>query len=395
MIEKKTHTDNMEKKRILFIPISMSGGVWYYRAYTPMKAIADRYADEFDITIDNHYTFTDAEKDEIGKSYDIVWMHNCIYPGEIQEEVWKMIIYCKKEYGVKFILDIDDYWDYGRWHPAREACKFNAIPEKMLINFQLFDYVTTTTEYFKGIISNFFHKEKIMVFENAISKEDHQFSLEKNHSDKIRIGFTGGSSHTYDMEGIMGFWKWLPRNIKEQIEVVLCGYDTKCAKKVTIDENGKVVEERDLKDHENWWITTENEIIKGVGKDHYKRIESKDISKGEFGQIYKDIDILLVPLKNTRFNNCKSELKFIEAGFTGTAVIASKVIPYSNFAQDGVDCMLVKENIPQKWAKKIKQLVLDKELIKSVAEANSKRVTEERNLEKITEKRVEFLRTLD
>lgn len=379
-------------KRILFIPSTMNGGVWYYRVYTPMKCLVDNYSNEFDVTIDNHWKFTDEEKDEIGKNFDIVWVHNGLYTSRFQDEFWRMIIYCKKEYGTKFILDIDDYWEYHKKHPAYNACMFNAFPEKMMINFNLFDYVTTTTEYFKAIISQYFPEEKILVFENAISTDDKQFTEEKTKSDKIRIGLTGGSSHTDDIKQILEFPKYLTDKQLDQIEMVFCGYDKNNAEKITIDDNGKIVDRKHLDDKDNWWVQTENKL-KTMFK-HYRRVESKDIMKGEFGLIYKDIDIVLVPLTNNKFNRCKSELKFIEAGFTNTAVLSSNVIPYNNFGENEYDCIIFKENTPECLAKTIKKILRDKDYIKIMAERLNSKVTDLRNLEEITRKRVNFLRKL-
>jgi len=376
------------KKRILFIPSTMGGGVYYYRVYTPMKCLVEKHPDDFEITIDNHWKYTDVEKDEIGKNFDIVCFHQCLFTSSFQEEVWKMIIYCKKQYGTKFVLDIDDYWDYHKNHPAREACVFNMFPEKMMMNFKLFDYVTTTTEYFKNIISEYFPEDKIYVFENGISSNDEQFSTKKNKSDKIRIGLTGGSSHTEDIKQLLEFPKYLTDKQLEEIELVFCGYDVNNAEKVTIDEKGKIISKEKLDDNENWWVQTENKFKQEVK--HYKRIETKDIMKGEFGKIYEDIDVLLVPLTNNKFNRCKSELKFIEAGFTNTAVISSKVIPYSNFGVNEEDCLFVKEATPQAWAKAIKKILRDKDLLKKIKDINSLRVKYSRNLEDITEKRYKF-----
>lgn len=376
------------KKRILLIPSTMSGGVYYYRVYTPMKCLVEKYPNEFDITINNTWKYTDVEKDEIGKNFDIVCFHQCLFTSSFQEEVWKMIIYCKKQYGTKFVLDIDDYWDYHKNHPAREACVFNMFPEKMMMNFKLFDYVTTTTEYFKNIIKDYFPEDKIYVFENGISSNDEQFSIKKNKSDKIRIGLTGGSSHTEDIKQLLEFPKYLTEKQLDEIELVFCGYDNKNAENVVIDETGKVVDRQHLADKDNWWVQTENKFKQEVK--HYKRIESKDIMKGEFGKIYEDIDVLLVPLTNNKFNRCKSELKFIEAGFTNTAVISSKVIPYSNFGVNEEDCLFVKEPTPQAWAKAIKKILREKELFYKIRDINSLRVKYSRSLEDINEKRYKF-----
>lgn len=376
------------KKRILFIPSTLSGGVYYYRVFTPMKCLVEKYPDDFEITINNTWKYTDVEKDEIGKNFDIVCFHQCLFTSSFQEEVWKMIIYCKKQYGTKFVLDIDDYWDYHKNHPAREACVFNMFPEKMMMNFKLFDYVTTTTEYFKNIIKDYFPEDRIYVFENGISKDDEQFSIKKNKSEKIRIGLTGGSSHTEDIKQLLEFPKYLNDKQLEEIELVFCGYDINNAEKVNVDEKGKIISKEKLDDKENWWVQTENKFKQEVK--HYKRIESKDIMKGEFGKIYEDIDVLLVPLTNNKFNRCKSELKFIEAGFTNTAVISSKVIPYSNFGVNEEDCLFVKEPTPQAWAKAIKKILRDKDLLKKIKDINSLRVKYSRNLEDITEKRYKF-----
>lgn len=379
-------------KRILYIPSTMTGGVYYYRVYTPMKCLVDKYPGEFDITINNTWKYTDVEKDEIGKNFDIVCFHQCLFTSSFQEEVWKMIIYCKKQYGTKFVLDIDDWFDYGKTHPAYNACIFNMFPEKMMMNFKLFDYVTTTTEYFKDIISEYFPEDKIYVFENAISSNDEQFSIKKNKSDKLRIGLTGGSSHTEDIKQLLEFPKYLTEKQLDEIELVFCGYDNKNAENVVIDETGKVVERTPLADKDNWWVQTENKFKQEVK--HYKRIESKDIMKGEFGKIYEDIDVLLVPLTNNKFNRCKSELKFIEAGFTNTAVISSNVIPYSNFGVNEEDCLFVKEPTPKAWAKSIKKILREKELFYKIRDINSLRVKYSRNLEDITKKRYNFFNTI-
>lgn len=381
-----------DKIKILFIPSTISGGVYYYRVYTPMKALSDMFPDKYEITINNTLHFTDEEIDFIGKNYDIVVFHNCLYLADAQERIWKAIVYCKKEYGTKFVLDIDDYWDYGKLHPYNNICQYNAFPQKMMMNFKLFDYVSTTTEFFADKIRQY--NSNVVVFENAISLNDAQFSMKKSYSDRIRIGMTGGSSHTEDIKCLMGFWKHLSSRTLDKIEIVLCGYDIKNNKRVTIDDNGKKIDEVDLGEKNNWWVNTEKEIITGVGNDHYNRIESKSIMEGKFGPVYEDIDILLAPLKNTEFNNCKSELKFIEAGFTGTAIISSKVVPYSNFGIDQSDCLLVKDNTPEGWARKITKLVNDNELRNRLASNLSLRVKTIRSLEKITEKRNFFFDSL-
>ena len=192
----------------------------------------------------------------------------------------------------------------------------------------------------------------------------------------------------------MGFWKHLTKRTLDKIDIVLCGYDNKNNEKITLDENGKIVNRTKIDDKDNWWVQTENKIIAGVGKDHYKRIETKSITKKEFGPVYQDIDILLVPLKNTKFNNCKSELKIIEAGFTNTIPMCSKVIPYSNYGIDNEDCILVKDNTPEGWAKKITKLVNDEARMENIRAKCHDTQVNNRELDLITKKRKEFFDSL-
>jgi len=379
-------------KRILLIPSSMEGGVYYYRIYTPFKRLVELYEDEFDITINNNWNFNDEQKDYIGKNYDVVVFHQCLYVSKFQDEVWKMIVYCKKEYGTRFVLDLDDYWSYPKIHPAYDICAFNAFPDKMMINLKLFDYVTTTTKYFMDVISEYFDKEKIEVFENAISDDDEQFSMKKSESTKLRLGLTGGSSHTEDIKQILDFPKYLTMKQLNGIELVFCGYNDKDAKEVTIDEDGKIVSEEDIPRNKNWWCITEDKFKERIK--NYRRVESKNIVKGEFGKIYEDIDVLLVPLCGGIFNRCKSELKFIEAGYTNTAVIASDVIPYNNFGVDKESCILVKKPRPELWAKAIKKILRDKSLLEKIRENNNSLVKKYRNLDDITKKRYYFYKRI-
>ena len=48
-----------------------------------------------------------------------------------------------------------------------------------------------------------------------------------------------------------------------------------------------------------------------------------------YASLYDEIDVSLAPLKDTKFNRCKSNLKILEAGFKKKAVICSPLFPYT------------------------------------------------------------------
>jgi glycosyltransferase involved in cell wall biosynthesis len=55
--------------------------------------------------------------------------------------------------------------------------------------------------------------------------------------------------------------------------------------------------------------------------------------------IYQGKGICLIPLENTPFNACKSNLKMLEAGWAKKPVIASGVHPYTTIGKDRKNCL--------------------------------------------------------
>lgn len=84
-------------------------------------------------------------------------------------KLWNLVTEARK-IGVCTILDIDDYWNYGREHPLFKICMANELPIKAPVNFNLFDCVTTTTEFLKSKIVPY--NKNVFIMENAISVDD-------------------------------------------------------------------------------------------------------------------------------------------------------------------------------------------------------------------------------
>lgn len=371
-------------KKILHYPSDTKSGVWYYRSKTPYINLT-QLTDKYKVNITNKVDWTNpAQLDDIANNYDLVTVHNGLFPTEKQDAFWKALIYLRSK-KVKLLLDIDDYWHYGPDHPMDLYCISNAIPQKMMMNFKFFDAITTTTEY----LANKIRKETstpVYVLENGISLLDDQFTTTKKPSNRIRLGLTGGASHINDLNQLMNFPRWLPKDDLDKIQLVFCGFDL-TGDKLIYDENGNCTK-MEMPKEENWWWTTEQHWLSMLPNESYMRIPTTSIDQGEYGHIYENIDVLLVPLKPNTFNSCKSELKFIEAGFTNTAIVASNTGPYRDYGRDKEDCLLVKECTSKAWAGKIHKIVNDKKLYESLRDNLHSRVVAERNLESITEKRI-------
>ena len=120
---------------------------------------------------------------------------------------------------------------------------------------------------------------------------------------------------------------------------------------------------------------------------------------------YANVDVLICPLKENEFNSVKSQLKFIECGFTNTAIIAQNFGPYTidsipmiekggKINEDG-NCLLVDTSKNHKqWGKFINKLADDREMLKKLQNNLSNYIKEKYSLSKVCEDRVKFYKSI-
>lgn len=84
-----------------------------------------------------------------------------------------------------------------------------------------------------------------------------------------------------------------------------------------------------------------------------------------YAEFYDLINIALIPLRDNRFNNMKSNLKLLEAGFKGCCAVVSDVFPYSPILTDK-NCLKVKKK--KDWYKQIKRAIENPNLVKDLSE---------------------------
>lgn len=408
----------MEKKKIkvLVVP-SDRFGVGLYRSVSPHTQLDKLYGDEFDVTIKYDPNYADKEA---FKEYDIIHIHKGLCGN--MDIFWEFLDYCK-ENNITTIMDIDDNWDVGRQHPLYATNVSLKIPEKIIENLKRFDYVTTTTDIFANKIKPF--NKNVFVFPNAIDPEEEQYKPVKNPSDKIRFGFVMGSAHEKDMEQFKGVFSSLPQDIRDKMQVVLCGYDLRGTVNI-MGQDGQIVSQRPITPTESVWYSYEktctdnyklcspeykeflHKFLKDVQwpiikNEFYRREWTKDVT--EFARHYRNIDILFAPLDCNNFNEVKSELKFIEAGFTRTAIIATNFGPYtigskSLFKFGGEiepegNCILIDERKKHKdWRKAIIKLVNNPELITKLQDNMYETVKDKYDIKNVTKNRAEWYKSI-
>ena len=408
-----------KKIKVLVVP-SDTFGVGLYRSRKPHEKLQQLYGDEFDVQIMMNPNWADFKWFE---QFDLIHFHKGLFTDDGQKIFHDALRYFK-EHNITTVMDIDDNWDVGQYHPLYLSNKAIHAPEKITKNFTLVDYVTTTTEIFASKIRKW--NKNVLIFPNAIDPDEEQYQPIKYPSDRIRFGFVMGSSHERDMQQIRGLAEKLcTAGLKDKIQLVLCGYDLR-GTITMVDKDGKTTGQRPIEPKESVWYRYEQNLTKdytlvspeykefleqfipnsqypGVRDEFYRREWTKDVNN--FATHYRNIDVLLAPLDTNSFNEVKSELKFAEAGFTRTGIICSNYGPYtigshSIFKKGGEidpegNCVLIDPSQAHKaWLKAIKRLVSEPELIKLLQNNLYEHVKDRYDINKVTERRANWYKEI-
>ena len=134
----------------------------------------------------------------------------------------------------------------------------------------------------------------------------------------------------------------------------------------------------------------------------YRRVWTKPITT--YADNYNKFDISLAPLKPHKFNEVKSQLKVIEAGFHKKALIAQNFGPYKldcinayerggTFNNKG-NALLIDENKNHKqWYQHTKRLIQNPNLIEDLGERLYETV-QQYHIDRVTEERAEVYREI-
>lgn len=402
----------MPKIKVLVVPSDKSG-VGKFRSVDPHIFLQNQYPEDFHVDIVYEPSYDDVN---FWTQYQIVAFHRSIGP-DFQRS--QNLIQMLNSLGVVTVCDIDDYWMPGKEHPIHDIIRVNKINEKIVENLKVAKYVTTTTSLFASEIMK--HNRNVEVFPNAINPNEPQFKEPTPESDRLRIGWLGGSSHLHDIQLLdQGFSKL--SIFKDKAQYVLCGFDTR-GSVTEINEKTKQQKKRDILPHETVWaqyekIFTQNFSIVSENykkyllnynqdsfanemNESYLRVWTKPVTS--YAKNYSKFDVSLAPIKNTMFNRMKSQLKIIEAGFYKKAIIASEIGPYTidlkhclNHGEfvDG-NAMLVSENRNNSdWSKFIEKLIKNPNLAKDMGERLYETVKDTYDLNVVTKSRAEFYKSI-
>jgi glycosyltransferase involved in cell wall biosynthesis len=402
----------MSKVKVLVVPSDRSG-VGKFRSVDPHIFLQNQYPEEFHVDIVYEPPYEDIN---FWTQYQIVAFNRSI--GQDFDKA-NRLIQMLNSLGVVTVCDIDDYWMPGKEHPIHDIIRVNKINEKIVANLKVAKYVTTTTTIFADEIKKY--NKNVFVFPNAINPNEAQFKEKTEESDRVRVGWLGGSSHLHDIQLLdSGFSKIT--GLKDKVQYVLCGFDTR-GTVTEINAQTKEQTKRNILPSETVWaeyekIFTQNfKIISENYKNHllkytqenfpnemdesYLRVWTKPVTG--YAKNYSKFDVSLAPIKNTMFNRMKSQLKVIEAGFYKKAIIASNIGPYTidlkhcmengNFV-DGNAILINEARNHADWAKFIEKLVKNPNLVKDMGERLYETVKDKYDLNNVTSDRKQFYKDI-
>ena len=400
-----------EKIKVLVLPSDKSG-VGKFRSVDPHVKLQNLYPDDFHVDIEYEPRINDFN---FWKEYQIVHFHRSF--GNIDH--CPQLIKTLQSLGIIVVADIDDYWLPTKEHPIHQLIVENKMNQKIVDNLKASDYVITTTEIFANEIRKF--NKNVIVLPNAIDPKEPQFNQPTPPSDKIRVGWLGGSSHLHDLKLLDGMVNKLTP-IQEKLQYYVCGFDIRGSVTEINKETGEQ-KQRPIKPEETIWVryeeifTNNYKIITpeyklfldkfeegeypAIKNENYVRVWTRPVE--QYAKNYSNFDISLAPIKNHIFNRMKSQLKVIEAGFYKKALIASNVGPYTIDLKHALDkgnftngnALLVNENNNHSdWAKNIKKLVENPNMITDLGERLYETVKDKYDLNQVTHERASFYKSL-
>lgn len=292
------------------IAFHQTGGVEYHRLFIPMLKLAQKYnAEIIGIPIRDEKNYKDKWLGDLPEG-----LTHLVYSRNISTLLRPELAILKlREKGIRVICDMDDYWHLPKSHILHNAYKKQNMPACMIANMQMADVVWTTHKQLAKEIEPI--NPNVHVVKNCIDPAEDQFALDKRKEAFDKFLWIGGWTHKHDLK--------LIRNAAALVDFTYMG-------------------------------ASNHEMMK-YQKEYFpnaKHLEATEVTK--YAYPYLDHGVCLIPLLNNKFNRMKSELKLVEAGHFGRAVIVSDTHPYSPHVKHFKTGLKSDNKSWEKWVKRIK-----------------------------------------
>ena len=226
-------------------------------------------------------------------------------------------------------LKLPGIWNYRFGEVARYGATLSLCDKIITTNTYLAERLREFSHKEVSIIPNFLNEEQLAISGNIYEDKKSGNFIRK---DPVYIGyFSGSNTHNKDF-----------RIVSDSLIHILEKYD-----------NVKLL------------IMGHLQLDKRFRKikDKIIRLPYKDFINLQY--YISQVEINLIPLQENIYNNCKSELKYFEAGIVGTVSIASPTYVYSESIRDGVNGFISNS---YEWGDKLEYLLGNDKTIVEVAE---------------------------
>lgn len=293
---------------------------------------------------------TNVITDDKTNGWDILLFNRvCPYDTDLQET--KQLLNCK------IVMDIDDDWDLPPSH--MNYYQFQELADRIKRNLSNADMVTVTNvNLLKKVLP---YNSNSHVLPNALPFGRNQYHDERQPSDKIRIFWAGGATHERDIALLKNPIQKLKMH-RHKIDMVIGGWNED-------DEMSKAV-----------WTRMWSSFTSG-GQLPYTKIHA--LPPTQYMNAFEHGDIMLIPLEQSDWHSCKSNLKILEAASKRMPCVVSKVQPYSLDA----DAPVLWVEKQSDWFKHINLLVNDADARQEMGNKLYEWAKEKYNLTDINQKR--------
>jgi glycosyltransferase involved in cell wall biosynthesis len=254
-----------------------NSGSKYWRLVDPFKYLRRQ----------GHTAFVSEEgiNESILSKADVVVLQSVVNKEDIA-----LVRAYQKEKGLVVIADCDDSMELNEDNPHIMEHKVSEAYNVLPIVFNMVNMITTTTPYLAKKLKEY--NENTYALANSMDLERWDLPKYKNESGKIRIGYLGSLTHLDDFRMLNNVFKRLNKEFNN-LMFVTCG-DPRW---------------------ERFLQGLPHECMLGVPFEAYPaKLHAMRL------------DIGVAPLRNTPFNRCKSNIKFLEYSIAGIPAVYSPTV---------------------------------------------------------------------
>lgn len=316
-----------EGKKIVYVKNQFDNSTFRYRYYNVEQAMSKQ----------KEYVVTCFQSSEIPlilrhlQNIDILILQRAMWDLDMGN-----LVGAAKGLGIRIVYDIDDLIMNPKYVPIYLNnlgiinntdnyfdVHFNFASKYYTLAVESDSFITTNT-YLSNILKKDFEKGTYII-PNFLNEEQETHSVNicrerAKDSSKFLLGyFSGSPSHKEDFNLIAGDLKSLFEKY-DDIYLKIVGY-------IDIPNELKGFEDR--------------------------IIQVPFVSYEELQYEIGEVDVNLVPLQQNIFNNCKSELKYFEAGIVDVISCCSPTYIYQNIVEDGINGYICRDG---EWFSKLEYI---------------------------------------